>query len=646
MINIEDRLLNIKKVLKYLFLGLLIIIPIIFILNSGSSYKKIEKKMKELASIYIKENNILINKETYIELSFLDEIEGTELCSNASGIIVNNINGKLEYTPYLICDDYETKIINNKNKYLKLNDKEVIVLNKNEVYNDSLYYLKKEADVIIDGEVGQNPGIYTISYNASVDNRLKETAIRKVIIIEKDKNSNLSGLSNKKEPIITLIGDKNITLRKGEKYIEPGYLAFDYEDGKITRKVAVTPKKFSTDLPGKYTITYSITNSKGMTSTNVRIINVVESKSNLEITVTNSNNGFVKNNPIIISISGSGFNYMIKPDNTKSLNNTETYIATQNQNYVFKVFDIYGNEYLKEIEITNIDDELPKGTCKAKISGGTEVTVDATDNNGISGYSYIIDGKSTEYIKYKNYNDYKIASSVSVDIQDLAGNVQRINCELDKSVVISNPTEVISCHGDRTLYNNQIEQIVQKNGSRTRKTATALGVYLSTQIGVKIPYFWAGGHWHYSWDGHDNPEMFKGVSPEWGCPLKNMKDGRLLPAGFDCTGFIAWILFNSGFKKSEIGSFSGKNALTRLGGKKLELINFAGSTGKVKAGDIVWREGHMVFVIEVSGKTVTIAHAKGTAWGLIVEKYSSETGRQIGGSSKFSKVTIMDNYYK
>ena len=53
MINIEDRLLNIKKVLKYLFLVLLIIIPIIFILNSGSSYKKKEKKMKELSSIYI-----------------------------------------------------------------------------------------------------------------------------------------------------------------------------------------------------------------------------------------------------------------------------------------------------------------------------------------------------------------------------------------------------------------------------------------------------------------------------------------------------------------------------------------------------------------------------------------------------------------
>ena len=102
-------------------------------------------------------------------------------------------------------------------------------------------------------------------------------------------------------------------LAQNTKYEEPGYTAYDYEDGKITRKVAVTPKKFSTDLPGKYTITYSITNSKGVTAKNVRIINVVESKSNLEITVTNSNNGFVKNNPIIISVSGSGFNYMIKP---------------------------------------------------------------------------------------------------------------------------------------------------------------------------------------------------------------------------------------------------------------------------------------------------------------------------------------------
>ena len=74
--------------------------------------------MKELAIKYIKENNIIINKETYIELSFLDEIEGTELCSNASGIIVNNKSGKLTYQPYLICEDYETKILNNKNKLI------------------------------------------------------------------------------------------------------------------------------------------------------------------------------------------------------------------------------------------------------------------------------------------------------------------------------------------------------------------------------------------------------------------------------------------------------------------------------------------------------------------------------------------------
>ena len=300
--------------------------------------------------------------------------------------------------------------------------------------------------------------------------------------------------------------------------------------------------------------------------------------------------------------------------------------------------------------IDNIDTIKPTGTCEAKVGAATtQVNVTASDNKGIAGYSYILDGNRSEFLTSNEYSEKKGATKVNVEVKDLAGNITNIDCKVEKIVEIKTPSTVIACKGDRTEYNNQIKNIVETNGARKRETAAALGRYLSTEIGVKIPYFWAGGHWHYSWDGHDDPEQFRGVSPMWGCVIKNMREymgNDMLPAGIDCTGFVAWVLFNAGFKKSEIGSFSGSTWLTRLGGKKLDVVDLRGSTGRVKAGDVVWRTGHMGFIIDVQGETVTIAHEKGTAWGLVVEKYSSRTGYQIGGGSSFMKVMLMDNFYE
>ena len=314
----------------------------------------------------------------------------------------------------------------------------------------------------------------------------------------------------------------------------------------------------------------------------------------------------------------------------------------------------------------------------------TSVTVTANDNIGISEYEYILDGKSTGSTTQNYYNSSEIVKSVTVNVKDNAGNVTLANCDVDiilppsssskpssssskkpssssskkpssssiyggGSINVVPISNIIPCNGDRTKYNNHLLSLVNKYGKRKRATAVAIGKYISTEIGVKIPYFWAGGHWHYEWDGNKNPEMFRGFSPQWGCITSCMKEyngTNKLPAGFDCTGYIAWVLFNSGFTKTEIGSWSGSKVLSSLGGKKLTVIDFKGSTGRIQAGDIVWRTGHMGFVIGVSGSTVTIAHAKGTAYGLVVEKYNSDTGKLIGGSGNFMKVSLMDNYYE
>ncbi len=79
--------------------------------------------------------------------------------------------------------------------------------------------------------------------------------------------------TKKEEPTITLNGDANITLNKDDTYTEQGATAKDDTDGDITSKIK-TSGIVSTSKAGKYTITYSVTNSKGKTATVKRTITV------------------------------------------------------------------------------------------------------------------------------------------------------------------------------------------------------------------------------------------------------------------------------------------------------------------------------------------------------------------------------------
>jgi prepilin-type N-terminal cleavage/methylation domain-containing protein len=80
-------------------------------------------------------------------------------------------------------------------------------------------------------------------------------------------------------PIITLNGDSIININVGETYSDAGSSASDNIDGDITNQI-VTSGTVNTTIPGTYTITYSVTDADGNTSTVTRTINVIETFSN------------------------------------------------------------------------------------------------------------------------------------------------------------------------------------------------------------------------------------------------------------------------------------------------------------------------------------------------------------------------------
>ena len=74
-------------------------------------------------------------------------------------------------------------------------------------------------------------------------------------------------------PVITLKGNKNITLNIGDKYKEPGFSAEDECDGDISKEVSVKGK-VNTKKSGTYVISYKVKDSSGNESVVKRTIKV------------------------------------------------------------------------------------------------------------------------------------------------------------------------------------------------------------------------------------------------------------------------------------------------------------------------------------------------------------------------------------
>ena len=76
------------------------------------------------------------------------------------------------------------------------------------------------------------------------------------------------------KPVITLLGDPNTKIHRGESYNDAGATAFDNYDGDLTAKIVVTSTVDSRHT-GDFTVTYSVTDAAGNVADQVvRNVNV------------------------------------------------------------------------------------------------------------------------------------------------------------------------------------------------------------------------------------------------------------------------------------------------------------------------------------------------------------------------------------
>jgi hypothetical protein len=133
------------------------------------------------------------------------------------------------------------------------------------------------------------------------------------------------------KPVITLVGDANVTVEAGDSYTDDGATANDNRDGDITANI-VTTSNVDTSTVGSYQVMYDVTDAAGNPADQViRTVDVVDSTAPVapEITLVQSGKNI---NVSWNSVSGASYYYV--------------YIGTTSGNgYIAKSDKIYGTSY-------------------------------------------------------------------------------------------------------------------------------------------------------------------------------------------------------------------------------------------------------------------------------------------------------------
>ncbi len=464
--SLKEKLSNIwygyrKYIIIISIVVLVMLITLIIVLNSSKNnkqkhaYELVESIMVYNAKEYIKNNEI--TKDMYISLNYLNiEIDSNLKCNSNSGVLVEDNS----YTPYLMCEGYNSQVVANVIKENEENSKYGVLLGDNpyivtDTYQELGISLVEGYTVNIKDSNIDN-GINKVTYNI-LESGSYVTHIDRIVIAE-----GILGSS----PIIELVGNQTRTVEINTQYIESGYTATDKIDGNITDKVKVEGS-VDTSKAGTYTLTYSVTNTRGKSVSVKRKVIVNDNSINLDITHTISPTAVTSTGvKITLDIKGEGYSYTITDNGERVTSKNPTYTAYKNGTYEFTIYDKNDNSEVYSVEITNIDITPPTLTCTGTIKDNT--TIINVDSSDTKYYVVNYDNKTSEKISTMSYTFNDIFVNATIKGYDEVGNEATTNCEIKQEYIkgILEVCPIPNGYSIDDVMNRQVRlfDVVQDNG--------------------------------------------------------------------------------------------------------------------------------------------------------------------------------------
>ena len=239
--------------------------------------------------------------------------------------------------------------------------------------------------------------------------------------------------------------------------------------------------------------------------------------------------------------------------------------------------------------------------------------------------------------------------------------------------LLNNDKSIVSCNAYTKEQVEMLDDIlkseVDRAGPGTRAGVVAAATFLPMEFPYKIPYFYENGRltqnelgkivdgegrWYHKglYLGEDKQKTVTSVMSgpsSWGCDLINWHQdsgrspGEHYPNGFDCSGYISWILYNGGLDPGDRGAgiVDGVDDMTDLG--ELRYINYdLLHSGLVKPGDLTGWDGHTAVIAWITEDKIYITES--LLPGVVMDEYDISSPYSTF-YSRYSYIIDMSNQY-
>lgn len=209
---------------------------------------------------------------------------------------------------------------------------------------------------------------------------------------------------------------------------------------------------------------------------------------------------------------------------------------------------------------------------------------------------------------------------------------------------------------------------VSNAGEGTRAAVVAAARFLALEFPYRIEYFFENGRLnnygnksHVDGEGryfhkglYLSTDKFKDIEASksgpaiWGCPLTNWqeesyyKPGVKYPNGLDCSGFVTWTLKNAGMNIKDSGAGASPYRDDDMDdlGEKVSMSKELMESHKIKAGDLIGRDGHIAIVLGINDKNIYVVESLIGGVKVVTRDYES-----VLHDYNYKYVMLMDSEY-